>query len=130
MQEYPNNPYELAQRFVGELEENQIDPAQFMERMDLFEQHLQNWHTALEQIKTSDDYQEGKDLVEDAKQSLEQVYEGVGLLREYAQSRNEDTLSTALDMIEEASQFMAELIDTTEDNLEELERGGDAGVMG
>ena len=128
MSEYPNSPYQLAQRFVGELEEGQISPSEFQERMTLFEQNLEVWHQALEQIRTGDDYVEGKDLVEDAKMSLQQIYDGVELLRQYGHSRSQESLSQALDMIEEASQFMAELIDETEDNMDQF--GGGASVVG
>lgn len=119
--EFPNSPYNLARRFVQELQNGTITQDEFLRRMDLFEENLEKWHQALEGIAVRDDYPEGGDLVEDAKESLQAVYEGVGILRDFAESRDPEAAEDALALAKEASDLMLELIRETERNMDELE---------
>jgi CHASE3 domain sensor protein len=119
--DFPNSPFNLAQSFLSELQQGLIAKDEFLRRLDLFEQNVENWHTQLEEIPATEDYQEGQDLLEDAKESLHAVYEALGLLRDYAENGHEESAQEAMEMIQEASDFMIQLIQVTEQNMDDLE---------
>jgi hypothetical protein len=118
---FPNSPFNLANKFIAELEQGVISSEEFLRRMDLFEQSLEKWHEQLESISTSTDYPEGAGLLEDAKESVVATYEGVGILREFTESRDAEAAQEALELFKEASDLMIALIRETEQNMEELE---------
>jgi hypothetical protein len=121
MSEYPHSPYGQARQLVAELDEGRLTPEEFLLQLDRFGQRVDQWRAQLDAIKTGDDYPEGQELVDDARESLQAVTEGAELLREYAETRAEETSAEALDLMAEASEFLAQLLGITERNMEDLE---------
>lgn len=119
--DYPNSPYHVVRRLVSDFVEGRTSADEFLQGVTLLEQKLENWYSQLEAIRPGDDCQEGVELVEAATKSLQVVYEGLGMLREFPQSRSQETVDAALELVGDASHFMAELVTVTEENVEQLE---------
>lgn len=121
MDNYPQGPYALAQAMVTELQQGTLSRPDFDVRLQTLTNRLEGWFSELESIATSDDYPEGVDIVEDAKETLQVVYDGTEMLSEYADSRDPEVAAQALDYIREASEAMLRLMAITNQNIEELE---------
>ncbi|MBI3927625.1 MAG: hypothetical protein HY319_18950 [Armatimonadetes bacterium] len=119
--DYPNSPYHQVRRLVSELVEGRISADQFLDRLALLEQRLENWYSQLETLRPGGDCQEGVELVEAAQESLRAVYEGLEMLREFPESRSQESVDAALELLREASQYMADLVALTERNTAELQ---------
>lgn len=120
MLEYPNSPYGKARHALNELDEGRCTPEAYLARLDALAEKVERWTNQLESIP-SDGYQEGRELIEDARESLQAIYDGLEILREYAQSRSPEAATEGLELLAEASDFLAQLIDVTEQNMEDLE---------
>ncbi|MCA9793093.1 MAG: hypothetical protein KC910_14895 [Candidatus Eremiobacteraeota bacterium] len=121
MEQYPNSPYHIAATLVQQFDQGQLDPPAFLSNLDQFEAQVKGWYEQLDQIQVGDEASEEQQLMEDAKDSLELVYEAVELLRGYARDRNPEAAAEALRLADEGSRVMAELIGITEDNMDRLE---------
>ena len=121
MEQYPNSPYHIAATLVQQFDQGQLDAPAFLSNLDQFEAQVKGWYEQLDQIQVGDEASEEQQLMEDAKDSLELVYEAVELLRGYARDRNPEAAAEALRLADEGSRVMAELIGITEDNMERLE---------
>ncbi|MGE0492311.1 MAG: hypothetical protein AB7S38_24070 [Vulcanimicrobiota bacterium] len=121
MEQYPNSPYHIAATLVQQFDQGHLDGPTFLSNLDQFEAQVKGWYEQLDQIQVGDKAPEEQQLMEDAKDSLELVYEAVELLRGYAHDRNPEAAAEALRLAEEGSRVMAELIGITEDNMDRLE---------
>ena len=121
MEQYPNSPYHIAATLVQQFDQGQLDAPAFLSNLDQFEAQVKGWYEQLDQIQVGDEASEEQQLMEDAKDSLELVYEAVELLRGYARDRNPEAAAEALRLADEGSRVMAELIGITEDNMDRLE---------
>lgn len=121
MEQYPNSPYHIAATLVQQFDQGQLDAPAFLSNLDQFETQVKGWYEQLDQIQVGDEASEEQQLMEDAKDSLELVYEAVELLRGYAHDRNAEAAAEALRLADEGSRVMAELIGITEDNMDRLE---------
>lgn len=121
MDQYPNNPHRIAERLLEAYRREQLSHEQMLQALEMFEAQLRAWYSQLEQIPVDGDYKEGQDLMVHARQALESFYEGVELMREYAETGVEETAEQALQLTRDASVLMAELIKVTEQNMTRLE---------
>lgn len=120
MTSYPNSPYSRARRAVDAFEQGALTPEGFVAQLDALAGSVEGWGIGLDGIR-SEGFEEGLELIEDARESLRAVAEGLDLLREYAVSRSSEAAREALDLIAEASEFLVQLLDVTEQNMEDLE---------
>lgn len=120
MSQYPHSPYGKARQAVDAFREGRLSQDGFLAQLDALLGRVENWRLQLDAIR-SDDYPEGRELIEDARESLAAVCEGVDILRVYAQDRSEEAASEGLELVAEASDFLAQLLDITEQNMEDLE---------
>ena len=121
MTEYPHSPYGQARQLVTELDEGRLGAETYLAELDRFVQRIGGWKSQLDAVKTGDHYPEGQELVDDARESLQALYEGAEMLQEYAESRAVETRTEALDLMAEASEFLVQLLGVTERNMEDLE---------
>ena len=120
MLEYPNSPYGIARRALDELDGGKTSPEGYLSQLDGLAQNVRRWTQQLQAIP-SQGYEEGRELIEDARESLQAVHDGLDILREYATSRSAEAAAEGLDLMAEASDFLAQLLDVTEQNMEDLE---------
>jgi exonuclease VII small subunit len=120
MSQYPNSPYGRASQAVAELNEGQLSADDFLGHLEMMVHSLDNWKSQLDSIR-SDDYAEGRELIDDARESLQAIYDGVELLRDFAETRAPEAAAEGLELLAEASDFLAQLLDITEQNMENLE---------
>ena len=122
---FPNSPFERARNWVQELEREEISVDEFHDRLDGLVQQLEGWYARVQAIRSGPDYPEGSTLVESTKESLQLVYDGVDLLRDFAETRSSEIGGQALEVIEEGSNYLARLLQITEENIQELEKDAD-----
>jgi hypothetical protein len=120
MSQYPNSPHGQAQQAVAEFHQGTLGRLEFLQRIEALVRSVDAWKSQLDAIP-SDDYEEGQELIADAREALEAVDEGADLLREFAESRAAETAEEGLALLAEASDFLAQLLDITEQNMADLE---------
>lgn len=120
MSDYPNSPYSRARHALELFNQGSLTEDAFVAQLAALSGSVDTWRSQLDAIR-SDDYAEGLALIEDAKESLQAVSEGVEMLRDYAEDRDPKTAAEALELMAEASEFLAQLLDITEQNMEDLE---------
>ncbi|MGE0487710.1 MAG: hypothetical protein AB7S38_00700 [Vulcanimicrobiota bacterium] len=117
---FPDSPHEQAGRLVADLQAGAITPAVFLERLEQMEARLEAWHARLEQLVPGDEHVDEVELVQDAAAALQAIYEGLGQLRDLAEGGQ--VAAAGLELIEEGSAMLVDLLQVTDDNLEELNR--------
>lgn len=126
MSYYANSPFERARNWVQELEREEISVEEFQRRLDGLARQLENWYARVEEIRSGPDYPEGNLLVEHAKQSFQLVYDGVDMLRDYADTRSPDLGAQALEVIQEGSNYLGQLLEISAENIKQLEMDPDS----
>jgi hypothetical protein len=121
MIEYPQSPYGQTRDALSQLQDGRMSRAAFLVWLDGFGRKVDGWKAQLSAVPTGQEYPEGQELVDDAAESLQAVYDGLDLLREYAETRAPESSAEALELMAEASDFLVQLLGITEQNLEELE---------
>jgi hypothetical protein len=120
MNDYPHSPYGRARHALELFDQGALAPPEFLAQLDSLGASVEAWSGQLDAIP-SQGYQEGRELIDDARESLQAVREGTDMLREYAHSRRPEEAREALELLAEASEFLAQLLSITEQNMEELE---------
>lgn len=105
---------------MDELDAGTTTPQGYLAELDALAKNVGRWTEQLQTIP-SQGYEEGQELIEDARESLQAVSDGLDILREYAVSRSSETAAEGLELMVEASDFLAQLLDVTEQNMADLE---------
>ena len=117
---FPDSPHEQAKRLVAGFQAGTLSAPDYLAQLEQMEERLEAWHARLQALAPPDEHGDEAELVGDATASLQVIYEGLGYLRELAEG-GED-VATGLELIEEASAMLVDLLLATEENLEELNR--------
>ena len=107
---------------MEELDLGLISGDEFRARLHLLVQQLESCYAQVEAIPTSPQYAEGKELLEHSKGSLQLLYDGVELLGDYVDNRSPEIAGEALALIAEASDYLAQMLAITAQNMEDLNR--------
>ena len=119
--DYPESPYNQARGLLDQFLAEALDADAYVERLGQLKERLESWYERLEVIQPGDQHQQEVELVEDAKESLQVAYEGLSLLSEFAQTGDQEAAASGLEMLEESSKFMLDLIGAATANLERFE---------
>ena len=120
MLEYPNSPYGISRRALDQFDAGTISAEGFLAQLDTLDQNVERWARQLQAIP-SQGYEEGRELIQDARESLQAVYDGLEILREYPAFRSSETAAAGLELMADASDFLAQLLNVTEQNMADLE---------
>lgn len=123
------SPHSLASSLLEQYRSGVLSAEEFNSRLQQLETQFDGWYSQLESVPVSEKDLESQQLLEDARESLAAVYEGLGMLRESIQSDDLELAEDGLETMKLASDFMADLIAESDDNLEKLRHDNPGGML-
>lgn len=114
-------PLQVIQELVADFQCGRRDQAGFLGGLDVVDRFLVEWSEGIDGLQTPPNYLEGLELQEAAQQALDLLAQGVGELRYYAETLDEESLSAALAVSQEGHDLLNELMQVTEANVARLE---------
>ncbi len=118
--QHSESPSGFAQRLICDFRSARIDQTAFLERLEVFAGQVRGWRARFEEFSGTVLDPTTQEVVFDAQESMNALEEALELLREYAVTRSEPTLDEALELMGEATDFLAQLQEVSQRTLEEL----------
>lgn len=115
------SPSGFAQRMISDLRSGRIDQAAFLERLEDFAGQVRGWRARFEELAGRVPDQTTREVVSDAQESMNALEEALELLRDYAVTRSDQSADEALELMGEATDFLAQLQGVSQRTLEELD---------
>lgn len=119
--QHSESPSSFAQRLISDLRSERIDQAAFLERLEDFAGQVRGWRARFEGLAGTVLDQTTQEVVSDAQESMNALEEALELLREYAVTRLDQTSGEALELLEEATDFLTQLQGVSRRTLDELD---------
>ncbi|MBI3928881.1 MAG: hypothetical protein HY319_25290 [Armatimonadetes bacterium] len=117
----PKSPLGVARALVEDYAEERVEQQQFLEALDRYDAQIQLWAEENEKVTLPPDYEEGPAMLEAVFQGLQQLADGVALLRQFGEQGDFDLAEQGLAQIEEGQQLLAHLENMSAEKLEEMQ---------
>ncbi|MEW6280232.1 MAG: hypothetical protein AB1758_16510 [Candidatus Eremiobacterota bacterium] len=115
-----DSPYFLLTHLVARFRSGDVPYEEFMERLDVFEEKLEEWFQDLELNPPPEGFEDGMDLMQTTQYGLFLFLKSIEALREFADGGPEEKIATALQRALAAHQYIVEVQETSDWLLGEL----------